>query len=350
MAKIAIILMNLGGPDKMESIYPFLMNFFLDKNIIRLPQPFRYFIAKMIAHRRTKKEAGDAYGKLGGKSPLLDNTMAQANELKKILGDDYSVHVHMRYWHPMADEVSREISEEKPKHVIIMPLYPQYSTTTTRSSLQELKKSFTKFGVKSLVSTICCYPFNQGFINASAELIRQNYPKDSSNTRLLFSAHGLPVDIIKDGDPYEWQCKQSASLIAKATGIKNIDWQICYQSRVGHKKWLSPSVEEALKQAANDDKDVLIYPHSFVSEHVETLIELDIEYKHVADQLGIKNYKRVPTVSVNKLFINALADMITSQENRVCEVKSDTGNRICPHHFRRCGMDNDNCFQLRKAS
>lgn len=344
MAKTAVILMNLGGPDKRESIHPFLMNFFLDKNIVRLPYPFRYLIARMIANSRTKNEAGDSYGFLGGKSPLLDNTNAQADALRNILGDDYSVHVHMRYWHPMADEVTKNIMAENPEHIIIIPLYPQYSTTTTRSSLQELEKSFAKFGVKSRISTVCCYPFNQGFIDASAALIKQAYPKDNKNVRVLFSAHGLPVSIIKDGDPYEWQCIESARLIAQATGIENIEWQICYQSRVGRQQWLKPSTEDALRQAAKDGKDVLIYPHAFVSEHVETLVELDIEYKHIADELGIQFYGRVPTVSVNQLFIQSLADMVTSN-NHDGGIKPDSGNRICPKNFRRCAMDA--CSQLK---
>lgn len=339
MAKTAVILMNLGGPDKKESIRPFLINFFMDKNIIRLPYPFRYLIARMIANKRTKKEAGESYGELGDRSPLLDNTVAQAESLKKTLGDDYSVHIHMRYWHPMADEVAIKLAEEKPEKIILMPLYPQYSTTTTRSSLQELEKAFPKHGIQADIVTVCCYPFDEGFIEASANNVKTIYDEMPTNPRVLFSAHGLPKTVIKDGDSYEWQCQESARLIADKTGIENMDWQICYQSKVGPMEWLGPSTEEALHQAAKDGKDVLIYPHAFVSEHVETLVELDIEYKEVADELGIKNYRRVPTVGVDQLFIDGLAGIIRKYTEVKSGVFSDKGERLCPTTFRRCAMD-----------
>lgn len=346
MTKTAVILMNLGGPDKKESIRPFLMNFFMDKNIIRLPYPLRYCVASMIARRRTQREARESYGELGDRSPLLDNTKAQAEALQHALGDDFSVHVHMRYWHPMADEVAQGVKRQNPLNIILLPLYPQYSTTTTRSSLQELEKAFRRHDITAPVSTICCYPFHGGFIKASAGLVRAAYEKMDPAPRVLFSAHGLPVDIVKDGDPYQWQCEEAAGKIAAATGIADMDWQICYQSRVGPKRWLTPSTEDALAQAAKDGKTVLVYPHAFVSEHVETLVELDVEYRELAAHLGIPAYERVPTVGIHQAFIGGLAAMVRARCGAPeTGIAANEGGRICPKTFRRCAMDR--CSQLK---
>ena len=341
MAKTAVIMMNLGGPDCKESIRPFLMNFFMDENILRIPVPFRCFLAAMIARKRTKKEAGESYGELGDKSPLLDNTKAQAAALQAALGDDFSVHIHMRYWHPMAPQVVYGLREENPDKIIILPLYPQYSTTTTRSSLNVLAKAMREQGfTETPIDVICCYPFKHEFIQASARLVKAEYERMNTAPRVLFSAHGLPEDIIKDGDPYQWQCEESARLMAEATGIEDMDWQVCYQSRVGPKKWIGPSTEEALEQAAKDGKGVLIYPHAFVSEHVETLVELDVEYKEVAEELGIHDYGRVPTLSVDQEFINGLADMVkTRQAAGQTGISPDSGQRLCPAGHKRCCMD-----------
>ena len=340
MGKTAVVVMNLGGPDGPESIRPFLFNFFMDKNIIRLPKPLRFLLANLIASRRSKREAGESYAELGNKSPLLANTKAQADALQTILGEGYIVRVHMRYWHPMADEVIQQLKDEDIDHLILLPLYPQYSTTTTRSSLQEIGKSLQKFGLDVPVSTICCYPFEAGFINASARLVKQKYDEMACHPRILFSAHGLPEDIVKDGDPYQWQCEESAKLIAEKTGIENPDWQICYQSRVGPKKWIGPSLDDALEKAAAEGKDVLIYPHAFVNEHVETLVELDIEYQEMATELGIQKYGRVSTVSTDPEFMNGLAEMVKHRANtKQPGIMPDCGKRLCPSGFQRCAMD-----------
>lgn len=351
MAKTAVILMNLGGPDCRESIRPFLMNFFMDPNILRVPIPFRCFLAALIARKRTKKEAGESYGELGDKSPLLENTKAQAKALQKALGKDFSVHIHMRYWHPLAPHAVYNLREEAPDRVILLPLYPQYSTTTTRSSLNALAKAMREQGFTDTpIDAICCYPFNKGFIEASADLVRTEYKKMKNSPRLLFSAHGLPESVIKDGDPYQWQCEESARLIAEATGINNLDWQICYQSRVGPQKWIGPSTEEALEQAAKDGKAVLIYPHAFVSEHVETLVELDVEYKEVAEEHGIHadDYGRVPTVSTHPGFIEGLADMVKLRLGKGCG--PDSGTRLCPSGYQRCCLDQNSEVDLNEES
>lgn len=342
MQKIAVILFNLGGPDKRESIEPFLLNFFTDPNIIRVPAPMRWLLAKLIAFRRTRNEAGDSYGILGGKSPLLENTIAQAQALEKVLrieGSEVRTFVTMRYWHPMAPEVVKNVKAYAPDRIVLLPLYPQYSTTTTRSSLQDWQKACRLEGLDVPSSMVCCYPLGKGFIDASALLVREAVEKAKAECgrmpRVLFSAHGLPESIIKEGDPYQWQCEQGAAHIASAAGLKDDEWQICYQSRVGPKKWIAPSADEALHKAASDNVPVLMYPHAFVSEHVETLVEIEHEYRDLAKELGIPWFGRVPTVSVQPAFIAGLADMIKGSLARE-EINSDQHKRLCPAGFSQC--------------
>lgn len=337
--KIAVILFNLGGPDKADSIRPFLINFFMDKNIIRAPIFVRFFVSRLIAWRRSKKEAGDSYGMLGGKSPLLENTQAQALALQNALGDKFKVFVVMRYWHPMAEEVTKEVQQFNPDEVILLPLYPQYSTTTTRSSFEDWVCHAKKIGLHPKTQIICCYPFNKGFIAASVDNIKKAYQefiaKYGHAPRLLFSAHGLPKKIIKDGDSYQWACIESAHKIAGATGIEGLDYQICYQSRVGPLKWIEPSTEEALEKAAHDKKSVLIYPHAFVSEHVETLVEIEEEYRGMAEKLGISAFERVPTASCHPDFIGGLADLVREQVGQD-NYPNQHNPRVCPLEFSQC--------------
>lgn len=337
--KTAIILFNLGGPDKTESIKPFLINFFMDKNIIRAPYPVRFLLSRYIAYKRSKNEAGTSYGMLGGKSPLLDNTKAQANALQQKLGEGFKVFIAMRYWHPMAAEVTQDVKAYNPDKVVLLPLYPQYSTTTTRSSLQDWIEASAACGLDKPTTLACCYPFDTGFVEASASLVKNSFndfkAKHGVNPRVLFSAHGLPEKIIKDGDSYQWACEESASKIAKATGIENLDWSICYQSRVGRLKWIGPSTEEALRQAAKDKAAVLVYPHAFVSEHVETLVEIEEEYRHLANELGIQAFERVPTVSCHPDFIDGLAKLVINQKSQ-SGFPNEKNERICPMHFSQC--------------
>jgi ferrochelatase len=345
--KTAIILLNLGGPDSKDSIKPFLMNFFLDKNIIRLPYPLRWVIAKMISIRRSKREAGDSYGFLGDKSPLLENSEKQSHALQALLDEQaagvFKTFICMRYWHPMADEVAKRVKEWSATRVVLLPLYPQYSTTTTRSSYQEWEKAAKKIGLEAKSSLVCCYPKDNGFITASAENVRVQYDLAVTETglrpRILFSAHGLPEDIVTDGDPYQWQCEETAKDIVAATGIKNPDWLVCYQSRVGPKKWLGPSTESTIVQAAEDGVPVVILPHAFTQEHVETLVELDIEYRHIAQAKGIKGYYRAQTVGTHPQYINSLANIVYGHLGQDKTIASNTGARLCPGHCVRCAME-----------
>ncbi|HOO50429.1 MAG TPA: ferrochelatase [Alphaproteobacteria bacterium] len=335
--KTAVVLLNLGGPDKPESIRPFLINFFMDKNIIKAPYPIRYFISRMIANKRSKNEAGSAYAKLGGKSPLLENTLKQAGAIQGKLGPDFRVFVCMRYWHPMAEEVTKLVKDYAPDQIVLIPLYPQYSTTTTRSSFEDWNKAAAKNNLKVPTKRLCCYPDNEGFIEASAKNIQTKYEDLKNRTgqkpRLLFSAHGLPEKIIKAGDPYQYQCEESARLIAEKLQIRDLDWSICYQSRVGPLKWIGPSTEEALEDAAKAKVPVLIYPHAFVSEHVETLVEIEEEYRDLAKNLGIPAFERVETVGTSENFIKALAEKIKKMAEGQAPKESGT---LCLMRFSKC--------------
>jgi ferrochelatase len=347
--KTAVILFNLGGPDSKENIKPFLFNFFMDKNIIRAPKIIRYFLAKLISIRRSKREAGDSYAELGDKSPLLANSQAQAEALEKMLNIQgegiFKSFICMRYWHPMAEEVVMNVQEFAPDKVILLPLYPQFSTTTTRSSLEQWNIALKKLGLNKPTTTICCYPWEEGFVEASAENIESVYVEAMAKTgkkpRVLFSAHGLPEKIIKDGDPYQWQCEQSAEKIAnqvqKLLGIDDLDWQICYQSRVGPLKWIGPSTEEALEKAAKDKVAVVILPHAFTQEHVETLVEIEIEYRELAEEMGLHDFYRVPTVGTSGAFIDGLSDLVLRHANQNRIVSSE-GKPLCPNNFSDCCM------------
>ena len=345
MKKTAVVLFNLGGPDSKESIRPFLLNFFNDANIIRAPFFIRWMVAQLIAWRRSKKEAGTSYGELGDKSPLLENSIQQAQALELLLNKnseiEYKVFISMRYWHPMADEVVKAVKNWAPDNLVLLPLYPQYSTTTTRSSYQAWQQSCDKLHLHAPTKLVCCYPENNGFVKASAANIKKVYEKAVLETgmipRILMSAHGLPESVIKDGDPYQHQCQKSAEDIIAATGIQNPDWAMCFQSRVGPQKWLTPSTEDELHRAAKDGVPVVILPHAFTQEHVETLVEIEIEYREAAEHLGVPGFYRVETVGANPDFIRGLADMVLSSLGAP-DIAPDVGVRLCPSNFKRCAM------------
>jgi ferrochelatase len=349
--KVAVVFFNLGGPDSKNAIKPFLMNFFMDKNIITVPIPFRCFIAALISKKRSKREAGESYGELGDRSPLLPNTLKQAKALEKQLKDSdknatFKVFTAMRYWHPMSAQTVREVRDWGADKIVIMPLYPQFSTTTTKSSLEAWDKAAFQAGMDKVpTSIIGCYHTNDGFIKASADHIQTQYETaikaGHKNPRVLFSAHGLPEKIITSGDPYQWQCEQTAekiaALLAKNTKVKDLDWQICYQSRVGPMKWIGPSLDEALEKAAADEKCVVIYPHAFTQEHVETLVELDIEYKEMAEHMGIKGYYRAKTAGENPDFIKGLAGLVKKHLKKD-GIFAEGFTAPCPENFERCCM------------
>jgi ferrochelatase len=344
--KIAVVLFNLGGPDSLSAVKPFLFNLFNDKYIITLPSALRFFIAKLISNRR-EKFAQEIYSKTGDKSLILKETISQREALKKELvkskDSEFEVFICMRHWHPMAKEIMKSIKNYDPEEIIMLPLYPQFSTTTTASSIEEFIKNFNKeFTDKIKLKTICCYPIDKGFIDSHVRLIEgklQNNP-DMSNFRMLFSAHGLPEKIIKAGDPYQWQIEQTVlNIIDKLklnSKFKNIDYKITYQSKVGSLKWLDPNTEDEIKIAGTENKSLIIIPVAFISEHVETLVELDIEYKKMADIYKI-NYIRIPTLSTNELFIKSLVNMILNFSKKSFDcLFSSNFDRICPASYSKC--------------
>lgn len=349
--KTAVILFNLGGPTGPETIQPFLYNFFMDKNIIPFPKPLRYFFAYIISRLRSRREAGEAYGEMGGQSPLLENTFEQAKALEKALSQrnkshDYRSYVCMRYWHPMSESVAAQVQSYNPDRVVLISLYPQFSTTTAWSSLENWKKACQKIGFSKEFSFVCCYPTASGYINASAEKIRKVYEKarkqaEKNNTaapRILFSAHSLPEAVIEKGDPYQWQCEQTAQAIIDALNIDDLDYQLCYQSKVGPQKWIGPQTEDVIKESGKQGVPLVIYPHSFVSEHVETIVELGVEYKHLAKESGVPDYSVVETVGAHPLFVDMLADFVEkySKESGIYCEDDTSQKKECPEKYTRC--------------
>jgi ferrochelatase len=311
MGKTAVILFNLGGPDSGAAIQPFLFNLFFDPAIIALPRPLRWALAKLISTRRAPV-ARQIYDKIGGRSPILPETEAQAAALEADLGADHRIFIAMRYWHPFTEETAAAVKAWGPDRVVLAPLYPHFSTTTTGSSVACWRKAAAAIGLTVPTTVLCCYPQMSGLVAAMAGLIRPRLGEAEAfgRPRLLFSAHGLPQKIVDRGDPYPQQVRQTAEAVAAHLALTPEQWRICYQSRVGPAKWLRPSLDEELAQAARDRVPVVVTPIAFVSEHSETLVELDIEYRHRAVELGMPAYIRVPAVGTHPAFIAGLADLV----------------------------------------
>lgn len=338
---VAVVLFNLGGPDRPDSVEPFLRNLFGDPAIIGLPGPLRLPLARFIAKRRGPV-AREIYAKMGGGSPILANTEAQAKALAarlKASGVDANVFIAMRYWRPFAAETARAVAAMKPEKVVLLPLYPQYSTTTTASSLKDWNAAARTAELDCETRAICCYPAEKGFIAAVAAAIRENLAAwQGRPPRILFSAHGLPKKVIRRGDPYQWQVECTAASVATALGAAASDWAVCYQSRVGPLEWIGPSTEDEVRRAGRDGVPVMVVPIAFVSEHSETLVELDIEYRHVAKQAGVPAYVRVPTVDAREAFIAGLARLVQDALRRRDPLAPDGGRRLCPGAFARCAL------------
>lgn len=343
MSKIAVVLFNLGGPDSPEAVRPFLYNLFNDPAIIDWPQPFRSLLARLIARKRAGNAKG-IYQQMGGKSPLFDLTTAQAEALEqklrysnKVKEDEYKVFVSMRYWHPMSSMVVKKVKAYEPNKIILLPLYPQYSTTTTGSSLSDWDASAKKEGLDVPTSKLCCYPTDFGFVAAHVRLIRDAYWKaaEDGKPRILFSAHGLPEKVVKAGDPYQWQIEKTVKSIVQVLTIEGLDYTVCYQSRVGPMRWIGPTTDEEIIQAGKDQVPVLVVPVSFVSEHSETLVELDIDFRRLAMANNVPGYYRVPALGTEPLFIETLADMCLNppEESQAC---SSTKSRVCPDYIGKC--------------
>ena len=337
--KKAVILFNLGGPDKLENVEPFLFNLFYDPAILNLPTFFRYPLAKLIANRRAPT-AKRIYNELGGSSPILKLTEKQAHALEFKLNkddslSDYKCFVVMRCWHPRAESVVKEVINYNPDEVILMPLYPQYSAATSGSSIKEWNDICLKNGLNIKTSTICCYPTDENFVQAHKEEIIKKI-KNLENFKLIFSAHGLPEKNIKKGDPYQWQVEQSVDQIVKSLNINDLDWILSYQSRVGPLKWIGPSTEDIIVENSKIGKKIVLVPIAFVSEHSETLVELDIEYRELAVKNGCKNYLRVPALGTNDNYIKAMSNLIIKKQNYFYTEKLYPPKIQCPKKFKKC--------------
>jgi ferrochelatase len=337
--KKAIILFNLGGPDKLENVEPFLFNLFNDPAILNLPFFLRYPLAKLISNRRAPI-AKKIYEEIGGASPILKLTEEQSDVLEKKLNqnqivDEYKCFVVMRCWHPRASEVIKNVQLYNPDEVILMPLYPQYSAATSGSSIKEWKNICKKNNYITKTSIICCYPTDKNFINAHTKEIIKKI-KDLNNFKLIFSAHGLPKKNIKKGDPYQWQVEQSVNKIIQNLNFKDLDWILSYQSRVGPLKWIGPSTDDIIVENAKIGKHIVLVPIAFVSEHSETLVELDIEYKKLAEDNGCKQYTRVPALGINEDFIKAMTELIIKKEEYKFNEYLNPPKTKCPPHLKKC--------------
>ncbi|OYD88768.1 ferrochelatase [Nostoc sp. 'Peltigera membranacea cyanobiont' 213] len=318
MGRVGVLLLNLGGPDKLEDVGPFLYNLFSDPEIIRLP--FRWLqkpLAWFIASRRTRTSQ-ENYKQIGGGSPLRRITEAQGEALKEqlaYLGQEADIYVGMRYWHPYTEEAIAQITQDNVEHLVILPLYPQFSISTSGSSFRLLDKLWQEDPkLQPIEYTVIPSWYKQpGYLQAMAELIAQEleqYP-NPDEVHIFFSAHGVPKSYVEEaGDPYQQEIEECTALIMQTLNRANAH-TLAYQSRVGPVEWLQPYTEDALKElGAQGVKDLVVVPISFVSEHIETLQEIDIEYREVAEESGIHNFRRVPAPNTHPVFINALADLV----------------------------------------
>jgi ferrochelatase len=312
--KVAVVLFNLGGPDGPDAVQPFLQNLFCDPAIISLPWIVRAPLGRFIAKRRAPI-AREIYRKIGGGSPIVQETQGQARALEAALaqdGVDAKAFIAMRYWHPFSDGAAQAVKAWQPDRIVLLPLYPQFSTTTTASSLKDWKRAARKAGLAAPATEICCYPDEPGFVHAAAAAIRAAMAgaRRDSNWRLLLSAHGLPRRVIERGDPYQRQVERTAAAIVKELAMPELDPVVCYQSKVGRLEWIGPSTDDEIRRAGAYGKSVIVAPVAFVSEHSETLVELDIEYRHLAAECGVADYRRAATVSDDPAFIAGLAGLV----------------------------------------
>jgi len=330
--KTAVVLFNLGGPDSLDAVAPFLRNLFSDPAIIRVPQPFRWLIANLISRRRAPF-AKTIYAHIGGRSPILEETEAQARALETALaaeGMDAQCFIAMRYWHPFAAETAKKIKAFAPDRIVLLPLYPQFSTTTTQSSFTEWERVAKQNGLGANTHRICCYPDEDGFCDAVAKFLGEALAKRRTGIsyRVLFSAHGLPKRIVDSGDPYPHHVAQSVAAVVSRIS-ENLDHAICYQSRVGPLEWIGPATETEIARAGKDGKGVIIVPIAFVSEHSETLVELDIDYAKRAEEAAVPDYIRVSTVRTEPHFISGLARLVMRAAGSPQTISSAEA-RICP--------------------
>lgn len=331
MKKTAVVLLNFGGPDSSIAIKPFLFNLFNDPAIINSPKLIRIIIAWFLCTHR-KSTSKKIYANFNYKSPLLNSTNSQAEAIKNRLDKNTHIFIAMRYWHPFIKEVAISIKQWDPDQIILLPLYPQFSTVTTLSSIKEWQRVTDYIKLTKPTKMICCYPINKKMIEAQAFLLKKFIKKTKHDTRVLFSAHGLLRKIINSGDCYKEHVELTANAIIEKLEIPNLDWIISYQSRIGKMDWIEPFTDSEIRRAGNDGKALIIQPITFVSECSETKFELDIKYSKLARDVGVPLYLRVPTLGSNKIFIDGLIDLIMKAKatnNHICS------NNICSMNIKK---------------
>lgn len=332
MSKIAVVLLNLGGPQSLGGVRKFLFNLFYDKQILRLPNPFRWILAHIISIARRQK-AQSIYKLLGGKSPIVEETLKQAEKLQKALENqqsEYKVFICMKHSEPNINDLKQKIKEFNPDKMIGLPLYPQFSCTTTFSAINEIKDTFKNIETKF----IGCFFNEPNFIESQIKLINEAISQiNIEKSIVIFSAHSLPVKIIEQGDPYQFQVEETVKLILEK--LPKINYVIAYQSKLGPVEWLKPSTEDEITKAAEKSQDIVLVPISFVSEHSETLVELDIEYAEIVKGKNIK-YVRVPTTRTHEDFIQSLKQLVLNASKQEKQISSATGKRICDQKFKYC--------------
>ncbi|MEL6321523.1 MAG: ferrochelatase, partial [Cyanobacteria bacterium J06626_14] len=321
--RVGILLLNLGGPEQLEDVRPFLYNLFSDPEIIRLPIPWlQKPLAWLISTTRAGKSQ-ENYRQIGGGSPLRRITEEQAQALQEELrskGHEAQVYIGMRYWYPFTEEAIARIKRDEIEQLVILPLYPQFSISTSGSSFRLLEKIWNEDpSLESVQYTVIDSWYNRpGYLQAMAQLIAQQLDQlDAPNdAHIFFSAHGVPVSYVEEaGDPYQREIEACVELIMRTLSRPN-DYTLAYQSRVGPVEWLKPYTEDAIEELAEKGvKTLVVVPISFVSEHIETLQEIDMEYGELAEEAGIQNFQRVPALNTHPVFINDLAEMVVDALN-----------------------------------
>ncbi len=318
MGKTGVVLLNMGGPDSLSAIQPFLFNLFSDPEIFRLPPPFQKPLAWLISRVRAVKTR-HYYEFMGGRSPQREQTEEQARELQRVLGEGYRVVVAMRYWHPFTEEALEALFEERIERIVLLPMYPQFSRTTTGSSFREFERVYRRGGYPEVpLIKIHDYHDHPLYVKAMVRNIEESLP-EGEDYFFLFSAHSLPLYVIEEGDPYQRQTERTVELIMEH--FPTVGYRLGYQSRIGPVKWLEPSTEELLRELAGEGiRKLAVVPVSFVCEHSETLYELDYQLRQLAQELGITSYVRIPTLRSHPLFIEALARIVRSAEREHAQV------------------------------
>jgi ferrochelatase len=317
--KTAVLLLQMGGPDSLDAVAPFLLNLFSDRDIIRLGPAFLQPVAARWIARRRAPKVESQYERIGGRSPIRDLTEAQARALEKRLGGGFRCFVAMRYWRPSILEALAAVKNEGLTRIISLPLYPHYSRATTGSAFNELRRVLSLSGTGFEVSFIEDFHNRPLYIDALAQSIAEGLAAfdQPDDITLLFSAHSLPVSFIEGGDPYLSQVKETVRLVMER--LPGMRHELAFQSKAGPVKWLAPSTEETIARLAREGRrNLLVVPVSFVCDHIETLYEIDGACAALAREHGIGNFRRAPSLNDSPLFIDCLAALVEGEAISRC--------------------------------